>query len=255
MADLTSDRPGIAWITGAGTGIGRALAHRMAIEGWTVAVSARTRADLESLAAERPDRIRVYPLDVTDEDAVNRIAASIEAELGTIDLAIFNAGTYHRTSATTFDRAKFGAMFDLNVMGTVNCLGAVIPTMIARRGGHIAVVASVSGYVGLPGASGYGATKAALINMCESLQPELEAEGVRLQLINPGFVKTPLTDKNDFPMPFLIDVDAAVDHIVAGLKSSSFEIAFPWQMALLIKMLRNVPHWLKFAVTKKMIRR
>lgn len=255
MMDHSTRSPGIAWITGAGTGIGRALAHRMAKEGWTIAISARTRSDLDALAAEAPGKIHPYPLDVTDADAVNQTANAIAAELGTIDLAIFNAGTYHRTSATNFDVSKFASMVELNIMGTLHCLSSVIPTMIARRGGHIAVVASVSGYVGLPGASGYGATKAALINLCESLKPELDAEGVQLQLINPGFVKTPLTDKNDFPMPFLIEVDDAVEQIVTGLKSTRFEIAFPWQMTLAIKSLRNVPHWLKFAVTRRMVRR
>lgn len=246
---------GIVWITGAGTGIGRALALRMAEAGWTLAVSARTSSDLESLAATHPERIHPYRLDVTDVAATAATAKAIANELGPIDLAILNAGTYHRTSATDFDLTKFASMVDLNITGTFNCLAAIIPTMIARQGGHIAVVSSVSGYVGLPGASGYGATKAALINLCESLKPELDAEGVRLQLINPGFVKTPLTDKNDFPMPFLIEVDQAVDHIMAGLTASRFEIAFPWQMALAMKSLRNVPHWLKFAVTRRMIRR
>lgn len=247
--------PGIVWITGAGTGIGRALALRMAETGWTVAISARTESDLVSLAAAQPGRIHPYRLDVTDAAAVTATAKAIATELGVIDLAIFNAGTYHRTSATDFDLSKLASMVDLNITGTLNCLAATMPAMIARRGGHIAVVASVSGYVGLPGASGYGATKAALINMCESLKPELEAEGVRLQLINPGFVKTPLTDKNDFPMPFLIEVDAAVDHIMAGLTAPRFEMAFPLQMALAMKSLRNVPHWLKFAATRRMVRR
>lgn len=255
MPYQSTAQPGIAWITGAGTGIGRALAHRMATEGWRVAVSARTRSDLDSLAAEVPGQIFAFPLDVTDPEAVGATALRIVETLGVIDLAVFNAGTYHRTSASNFEAGKFAAMVQLNIMGTVHCLSAVIPTMTARARGHIAVVASVSGYVGLPGASGYGATKAALINMCESLQPELDAAGVRLQLINPGFVRTPLTDKNDFFMPFLIGVDEAVEHIVAGLKSRRFEIAFPWQMVLLIKTLRNLPHWLKFAVTRKMVRR
>lgn len=255
MVNSTNKRPGVAWVTGAGTGIGRALALRLATDGWVVAISARTVSDLTTLAAELPGRIYAYPLDVTDADAVVRVTQSIIAERGSIELAVFNAGTYRRTSATAFDPTALATMVGLNIMGTVNCLSAVMPTMIARRGGHIAVVASASGYAGLPGASGYGATKAALINMCESLKPELDAEGVRLQLINPGFVKTPLTDKNDFPMPFLIDVDTAVTHIVAGLSSKRFEVAFPWQMTLLIKTLRNAPHWLKFAVTRKMVRR
>lgn len=245
----------VAWVTGAGTGIGRALALRLAEAGWIVAICARTASDLESLADRHPKLIHPYGLDVTDVEAVATAAKAIAADLGAIDLAVFNAGTYHRTSATDFDLTKLASMVDLNITGTLNCLAAAMPAMIARRGGHIAVVSSVSGYVGLPGASGYGATKAALINLCESLKPELDAEGVQLQLINPGFVKTPLTDKNDFAMPFLIAVDEAVDHIMDGLKSSRFEIVFPWKMTLAMKSLRNVPHWLKFAVTRRMVRR
>jgi short-subunit dehydrogenase len=126
--------------------------------------------------------------------------------------------------------------------------------MMARRGGHIAVVASVAGYVGLPGAAGYGATKAALINMCEALYPELEARNVRISVINPGFVDTPLTQKNDFPMPFIIPVDAAVDHIMAGLTSNRFETVFPWKMALSMKLLAALPARLLFAVTRRMLR-
>ena len=254
MASGSKQLKGVAWVTGAGTGIGRALARRLADAGWIVAVSARTQTDLETLALEAPDRIHPFALDVTDAEAVRKVAGDIETRLGTIDLAIFNAGTYKRTSATRFDVDAFRQTVDLNIMGTVECMAAIMPQMIGRRGGHIGVVASVSGYVGLPGASAYGATKAALINMCQSLQPELAAHDVRLQLINPGFVRTPLTDKNDFPMPFLIEVEEAVDHIMRGLESRRFEIVFPWQMAIAMKMLAALPNGLRLAITKRMVR-
>lgn len=254
MVDGTERTKGVAWVTGAGTGIGRALARRLAQAGWRVAVSARTQADLDSLAAEVPGQIHPFALDATDAKAIAQSASDIAAQLGTIDLAVFNAGTYKRTSADGFDADTFGQMVDLNIMGTVQCLATVMPAMIARRGGQIAVVASVSGYVGLPGASAYGATKAALINMCQSLQPELAVHNVRLQLINPGFVKTPLTDKNDFPMPFLIEVEEAVDHIMAGLESARFEIVFPWQMRIAMKLLAGLPNGLRLAITKRMVR-
>ncbi|MFD1329057.1 SDR family NAD(P)-dependent oxidoreductase [Mycoplana ramosa] len=244
----------VAWVTGASSGIGRALAIRLASEGWNVAASARTAGDLVALAADSLGRIRAFPLDVTDAEAVRETVASIEQDLGPVDLAVLNAGTYARDSAMHFDAAAFRATVEVNLMGAVHCLAALMPGMMARGSGHIAVVSSVAGYVGLPGAAAYGASKAALINMCEALQPELAARNVRLSLINPGFVDTPLTRQNDFPMPFLISVDAAVDHIMAGLKTRRFEIAFPWKMVLSMKFLAALPARLRLAVTRRLVR-
>lgn len=242
----------VAWVTGAGSGIGRGLAARLARDGWTVAVSARSAGDLDELAAEVAG-VRPYVLDVTDRDAVAGVIKRIEAELGPIGLAVLNAGTYVPVSAKGFSAEKFGANFAVNVQGTANCLEAMMPAMMARRSGHIAVVSSLTGYVGLPTASGYGATKAALINMCEALEPELEAEGVKISVINPGFVDTPLTRKNDFPMPFLISTEEAVERIVRGLAAGKFEIAFPTRMSLAILVLAALPHWARLAVTRKML--
>jgi NADP-dependent 3-hydroxy acid dehydrogenase YdfG len=244
----------VAWVTGAGSGIGRALALRLAQEGWMVAISARTVQDLETLAEEMPDRLHPFPLDVTDAAASDDTVTRIEDRLGPIDLAVLNAGTYRRDAVDSFDVAAFRRTVDVNLMGTVHCLAPLMRGMVARQAGHIAVVSSVVGYVGLPGAMAYGATKAALINMCEALHPQLDGRQVRLSVINPGFVDTPLTQQNDFPMPFLISVDAAVDHIMAGLKSRRFEIAFPWKMVLSLKLLALLPSRLFFAITRKMVR-
>jgi NAD(P)-dependent dehydrogenase (short-subunit alcohol dehydrogenase family) len=243
-----------AWVTGAGSGIGRALALRLAGEGWLVAVSARTEADLQSLAALAPDRIKPAVLDVTDEVAVAAATEAIEARLGPLDLVVLNAGTYKPLSVRDFSAAAYRKTVEVNLMGAVNCLAAVMPRMIARGTGHIAVVASLTGYVGLPSASAYGATKAALINMCEALHPELDAAGVKLSLINPGFVDTPLTRKNDFPMPFLISTEDAVERIMRGLRSRGFEIAFPRRMALAIRLLALLPHGVRLAITRRMVR-
>jgi short-subunit dehydrogenase len=239
-----------AWVTGAGSGIGRALSKRLASEGWDVAVSARSEDQLRSLADEVPGRISVYPLDVTDEAAV---LAAVEA-IGDIDLAVLNAGTYKRVSAPRFSAEDFRTIVEVNLIGTGNCLGAIIPRMAARKSGHIAVVSSLTGYVGLPSAAAYGATKAALINMCEALYPELERVGVMMTVINPGFVKTPLTDKNDFSMPFLIEVEDAVDRIMTGLKAKKFEIAFPRRMNFAIRLGAALPRFLKFAITRGFVR-
>ena len=245
--------PRVAWVTGAGTGIGRALAKRLAENGWLVAASARTARDLDSLAAEVPGRITSFQLDVTNEAACTAIAEQIAASLGPIDLAVLNAGSYFPTNAENFSVANFRKTVDLNLMGVVNCMGPLVPAMVARRTGHIAVMASISGFLGLPTAASYGATKAALNNMCEAFKVDFERYGVMLTVINPGFVKTPLTDKNSFPMPFLIPVDKAVDHIVRGLEQRRFEIAFPWQMVFLTRLLAAMPHWVKFSVTRRML--
>ena len=244
---------GVAWVTGAGSGIGRALAKRLAVDGWMVAASARTAHDLDALAAEVPGRITSFQLDVTDERACAKTVERIETSLGPIALAVFNAGSYFPTTADDFSVANFRKTVDVNLMGEVNCMGPVAPLMVKRRAGHIVIMASLTGFIGLPTAASYGATKAALISMAQAFRPDFERYGVAITVVNPGFVKTPATDKNDFPMPFLIGVDEAVEHIVRGLRSKRFEISFPWQMTLLIKLLASLPNGLKFAITRKMI--
>lgn len=247
---------GTAWITGAGTGIGRGLALALAARGMTVAASARTEADLLSLAAEaRPGAILPVPLDVTDEAAVRAAVTRIEAEAGPITLAILNAGTNSEVTAEKFDTARFAHVIDTNLMGAVHCLGALLPLLRQRRAGRVAVVASVAGYRGLPTAAAYAASKAGLIAMTESLKPELEADNVDVTLINPGFVDTPLTRRNKFPMPFLIGTDAAIRAIIKGFERGRFEIAFPWQMTLAMKLLGSLPYGPFFAITRRMVRR
>ena len=244
----------IAWITGASSGIGKALAERLLRDGYRVAVSARSADALAEIASSHPGKIGVYPLDVTDPAAVKQVFAAVESEMGPVDLAVFAAGSYTRDYAQDFDSARTRQMFELNVLGTASCLETVMPAMTARRSGHIAVVASVSGYVGLPGAATYGATKAALNVMCEALYPELERSGVKITIINPGFVDTPLTKKNDFPMPFLVSSEEAADTIAKGLAKGKFEIIFPWKMAIAIRLLHALPHSLRFAIARKMLR-
>lgn len=251
----TSDGRKVIWITGAGKGIGRALAKHYALAGWIVAASARTEADLGTLAEEAPNgNVKSFSLDVTDQAATAETVRRIESELGIVDMAIFNAGTHLPTSAEGFSVVEFRQLVETNLMGSVNGLEPIMKAFLARGGGHIAVVASLAGYRGLPGAAAYGSTKAALINMCEALKPDLERSGVKLSLINPGFVETPLTAQNDFPMPFLIPVDEAVSQIVRGLERSNFEIAFPGRFAFLMKVLRILPDRLFFTLSRRMLR-
>jgi short-subunit dehydrogenase len=250
--DISTERR--AWITGAGKGIGRALALALAEEGWTVAISARSNDDLAQLieeAAETQGRLVAYRLDVTDEAAVGEVVARIEEELGALDLAVLNAGTHKPMQGKSFDVGVFRSLVETNLMGTVHCLGVIMPLFLKRRAGQIAVVASVAGYRGLPTAAAYGATKAALINMCEALRPELEGAGVLIQLVSPGFVDTPLSRKNTFSMPFLISPDEAAKALVKGLGTRRFEIAFPLRMVVAMKILRALPYNLFFRITRR----
>jgi len=244
-----------AWITGASSGIGRELALRLARDGAKVAASARRREELDKLAAELPGRIAAYPVDVVDADALARVCAEIEQANGPLDLAVFNAGTHEPVDVASFSPGPFQRLMAINYMGAVNGIAAVLPRFLERRAGHIAVVSSVAGYRGLPQAAAYGPTKAALINLCEALKPDLDPFGVRISVINPGFVRTPLTDLNPFPMPFLMEADAAADRIVKGLARGAFEITFPRRFTWLVKLARILPYALYFPLIRKTTKR
>ena len=249
----------LIWITGASKGIGRALALEYAARGHTVAVSARTGSQLDDLRVQAIETghsgpIHPFVLDVTDEAACAQVIADIEKTLGPIDQAILNAGTHQPVSVRHFSSAPFRKLMGLNFFGVLNTLTPLISRFRARRSGTVAVVSSLAGYVGLPGAAAYGASKAALINMCEALTVELARDGVALKLICPGFVKTPLTDQNDFPMPFLITAEQAARRIAGGMNTKRFEIAFPVPFALGMKLLRALPYRLLWPLTRRMIR-
>lgn len=236
------------WIIGASYGIGAALAERLAADGKEVWASARSAGKLAALAERHPGRIHALPLDVTDKAAVRAALASIEAASGPPDTVVLNAGTHQPVAAKDFTADGLRQVMELNVFGTANGIETVLPGMLQRDAGRIAVVASVAGYNGLPTSAYYGASKAALINMIESLRFDLRRTGVVLQLVNPGFVKTPLTDRNDFAMPFLIPAEAAAAAIARGLASDRFEIAFPRTFVWLLKLVGLLPYRLYFAL-------
>ncbi|MDR3520081.1 MAG: SDR family NAD(P)-dependent oxidoreductase [Acidocella sp.] len=243
---------GIAWVTGASSGIGRELAVQLAKEGWIVAVSARLVADLQSLSDGHPGQMIVAPLDVTDQTGVMAAVQKIEAESGrAIVRAVLNAGTYIRDTAPDFDVATFKMQVDVNLLGTANCLAAVMPAMLAARRGQIAIVSSLAGLAGLPGAVTYSTTKAGLLAMAQSLKFDLDRANVALSVILPGFVKTPLTEKNKFPMPFLMAVADAAKAILEGLDNGRFLIAFPGGLAWPLRFLRILPAPLYFALVAR----
>lgn len=244
--------PSIVWVTGGGSGIGRELARLYARSGAAVAISGR-RADALAETAEGFPNIHAFPLDVTDPAAVAATIAAIEDSLGAIGLAVLGAAQYTPMSAAQFNQATFRRTFETNVIGVGNVLDPLLNRMGTRRTGTIAVVASVAGYSGLPKASAYGASKAALINMAEALNPEAARMGVRIAVINPGFVATPLTAVNEFKMPFLISPEIAAERIRRGLERGGFEIAFPRRFAWLLKLVRLLPYPLYFSLTRRMV--
>ncbi|MBI1239412.1 MAG: SDR family NAD(P)-dependent oxidoreductase [Alphaproteobacteria bacterium] len=244
-------RDGLAWVTGASSGIGAAVALLLVRQGWRVVVTARRESELQHLAdAARslPGAIHVFPADVTDQAAIRKVVEDVEEAMGPLTLAILNAGVYLPVDGLAPDPALFERSFAVNVLGTANALGAVVPKMVARQKGQIAIVASVTGYGGLPTSAAYGATKAALINMAESLWFDLNNAGVRIQIVNPGFVKTPATDQNDFDMPYLMGAEEAARRLVRGLKRSGFEITFPRRFTYQLKALQFLPYWLYFRI-------
>jgi NAD(P)-dependent dehydrogenase (short-subunit alcohol dehydrogenase family) len=227
----------------------------MAREGWLVVASARRAnllADLASAAeaAGGSGKIQPLPLDVTDAAAVKSAVQMIEEKYGTISCAILNAGTYVPDQLETVTAQQIADHYQLNVMGTMNCMLPLVPVMRGRAGAQIAIVSSVAGFRGLPLSIAYGSSKAALINMTEAMKFDCDRLGIKLQLINPGFVKTPLTDKNTFAMPFLLDVDNAAQRIARGLASRRFEITFPWRFVVWLKLLRLLPYAVYFPLVK-----
>ncbi len=199
------------------------------------------------------DAISAFPLDVTDRHAVRNAVIAIEAALGPIGLAVLNAGIWRKMGASDFSAETCDDVWRVNYVGVANCLDAILPGMIARRRGRIVVVASLAGYAGLPGGVAYSPTKAALINLAECLRPELDAAGVTLQVVNPGFVATPMTRSNNFPMPHLMSADAAAQAIVAGISSRRFEIRFPSPLVVRLRLLRALPYGVFFRLTRRLL--
>lgn len=228
----------VVWVVGASSGIGAATARELLARGATVVVSARREAALEDVSG---GRMHVVPLDVTDATSVEAAAAQIRVELGHIDIAVLAAGHWKQTDVDSWDTDDFDRHLKVNLTGMSNAIAAVLPDMLERRGGTIAGISSVAGFRGLAGAEAYGATKAAQINMLESLRVHVAKRGVQVTTICPGFVRTELTAGNEFPMPFIIDADQAARSICNGLERDRTEIVFPLPMALLMKAARLVP--------------
>jgi short-subunit dehydrogenase len=232
-----------AWVTGASTGIGREIVMRLAGGGVRVAASARSADKLADVAHGQPNIVTV-PLDVTTRADVAAAYRRVVSELGAVDLVVLNAGVWYPMKASEFDAAKSSGSMAVNYFGITNVLEPLVPDMVAARKGQIALVASVAGYRGLPQAAAYAPSKAAVISLAEVLRLELSRHGIVVSLVNPGFVETPMTAVNTFPMPYILKPDDAAERIIKGLVSGKFEIAFPWQLVTMLKLLRAMPNGL-----------
>jgi short-subunit dehydrogenase len=240
------------WITGASTGIGRALAIKFAKNGWNVAASARRENLLKELEELNQD-IYSFPLDVTDKEKCKEVFKKIEDKFKTIDISFFSTGTWDPGKEKEIDVEQIENVMKVNFFGTLNCIKSVEKYYRNKRSGHISIVSSIAGYRGLPNSTGYGPSKSALNNLAESLFFDFKRYGVRVSLISPGFIKTPMTDKNDFKMPFLRTTDFAADKIYEGLvNSNKFEIHFPKQLTLILKLLRILPYTLYLKLISKL---
>ncbi len=237
------------WLVGASTGIGQALARSLHALGATVIVSARKADALEAFAHQHPGSLAL-PLDVTDAQAVQAAAQGLLAT-GPLDLVCYCAGHYHAMRATAIDLPELLRHHEVNTVGALHVLEAVLPALIARRQGHISLVSSVAGFRGLPQSLAYGPTKAALINLAETLYLDLQALGLGVSVINPGFVQTPLTAQNAFHMPALITPEEAAQAIVQGWSRGEFDIHFPKRFTRVMKLLRLLPYGLYFAAVRR----
>ena len=237
------------WLIGASSGIGQATAHALHGLGARVVVSARSEAELKEFAAAHPGALAL-PLDASDADAV-KTAAQTVFNTGALDLVFYCAGYYKDMRATDFDLSVMLRHQQVNYVGALNVLDAVLPHLLARKAGHISLISSVAGYRGLPKSLAYGPTKAALINLAETLFLDLQDSHIGVSLVCPGFVETKLTAQNDFKMPGLLTPTQAADEIVKGWANGHFEIHFPKRFTLWVKAMQLLPNGLYFRLIRK----
>jgi short-subunit dehydrogenase len=238
------------WVVGASSGIGAEITRALLARGARLAVSARRADALRAVVGSAPAEI--LPMDITDAAAVAQACTTLRERWGGIDLVLWVAGTHAPMRAQDFELAAALRLVDTNLHAVLNGLATVLPMLLSQRSGGIAIVSSVAGYSGLPKALVYGPTKAALINLAESLYMDLSPAGIDVYLVNPGFVKTPLTAENDFTMPALISAQAAAEATLAGIEAGRFEIHYPRRFTGMLKFARLLPYRLYFAAVRRM---
>ena len=245
----------VIWITGASSGIGKALAIKFAKKGWKVAISARRENLLNEIAKTYND-IFPYPLDVTDSKKCELVFNSIKERFKNVDISVFSTGIHDPKSEKSLDLNKVRQIMEVNFFGTINSVNAVYKYYKERKSGQISIVSSVAGYRGLPAGGAYCASKSALTSFTESLNFDMKRNNVRVSLISPGFIKTPMTDQNDFPMPMIKTPEFAAEEIYNGLvKKNAFEIHFPKSFTFIMKILQILPNWAYFKLVEKGMKR
>ncbi len=245
-----SEQGKLVWIIGASSGIGESLVPLYADAGWRVVVSARNEHKLQALAQDN-ENIESVPVDVTDGTQVSNAIERFQERNELPDLTVFCSGIYYPGGIKTLTEELSVASMDTNYQGAVRVIAGLFPLLKKKGSGHIAVISSLSAYSGLPNAVCYGPTKAALNNLCESLKPEFDKAGLDLTTINPGYVKTPMTDQNKFPMPFIVTAEHAAQKIFKGLQKRKFEVFFPSFLGFVLKFLRILPYALYFPIAKR----
>ena len=242
------------WITGASSGIGKAAAEKFANEGWQVAVSARRKKILDEMS--KNENIFSYTCDVTKASQVEETAAKIINDFKQLDVCLFCSGTYDPKLEQEINIQQSKFVMETNYFGVINCIKAVEAYFKNKKKGQISIVSSVAAYRGLPNSSGYGPSKAALTNLAESIYFDFKKFNVKISLISPGFIKTPLTDKNEFPMPLIRSPEFAADKIFQGLtKKNMIEIHFPLGLTLTLKFLRILPYKFYLFLIDKFVKR
>jgi NAD(P)-dependent dehydrogenase (short-subunit alcohol dehydrogenase family) len=247
IADWTGQ---VVWLVGASTGIGRATAELLHARGARVVVSARSVPALQAFEAAQPGSLGL-PLDATDRAAVQTASDRVIEHFGRLDLVLYCAGYYRAMRATAFDLDEALKHQQINYVGALHTLGAVLPILLRQKAGHLSVVSSVAGYRGLPNSLAYGPTKAALINLAQTLYMDLKPSGIGVSVINPGFVDTPATAVNEFTMPALITPAQAAEEMLKGWQAGAFEIHFPKRFTLWLKMLSHVGDALYFRAIRR----
>lgn len=241
MRDFANKR---YWLVGASDGLGAALAHQLSRSGAELVLSARSEDKLKRLAEELPGRATVQTIDVSDNESVKAAHNAV----GEVDGIVFLAGVYWPFSAREWNAEQANSMADVNFTGLMRVMGQIVPDFVARDSGHIVITSSLTGFRGLPGSIGYTASKAGTMSLAECMHADLRKTGVDVQVVNPGFIRTQLTDKNDFHMPFLMEPEEAAQQVVDHMRTDIFKKSFPWAFSLLFRLSQFLPDWLYFRI-------
>lgn len=243
------------WITGASSGIGRALTTSLLGKNNRLILTARNQSALEEIRESDPERIHVVAADISDPGCAESLRNNLGSITSSIDTVILNAGTCEYVDVDTFDAALVERVLQVNLLGLSRCVEASLPLLKkSQNHPHIVGISSAAAITGLPRAEAYGASKAAVVSFLESLGLDLNRYGIEVSVVYPGFVETPLTDLNDFPMPFIMDVNTASELILDGIEKRKLKVQFPKRLIWLLKLMAALPERLRFKTGLGMVR-